>query len=88
MQAARELIAEKGSAGFTFAMPARSAGVSAAAPYGTSADREALLAECGARRVSALRAMLSTAGRRQARCPHRLQQCRQSLICLCRAEPA
>src|SRR5436190_23969370 len=33
IQAARELIKEKGPAGFTFADAARSAGVSAAAPY-------------------------------------------------------
>ena len=44
IQAARELIKEKGPAGFTFADAARSAGVSAAAPYRHFRDREALLA--------------------------------------------
>ena len=43
IQAARELIAEKGPAGFTFADAARSAGVSAAAPYHHFRDRDALL---------------------------------------------
>ena len=43
IQAARELIKEKGPAGFTFADAARSAGVSAAAPYSHFRDREAML---------------------------------------------
>ena len=45
IQAARELIREKGPAGFTFADAARSAGVSPAAPYRHFRDREALLAD-------------------------------------------
>ncbi|WP_430321264.1 helix-turn-helix domain-containing protein, partial [Salmonella enterica] len=45
IQAARELIKEKGPAGFTFADAARSAGVSPAAPYRHFRDREALLAD-------------------------------------------
>ena len=40
IQAARELIKEKGPAGFTFADAARSAGVSPAAPYRHFRDRE------------------------------------------------
>ena len=44
MQAALDLIAQKGPAGFTFAEAARSAGVSAAAPYRHFRDREELLA--------------------------------------------
>src|SRR6266850_5129963 len=49
IQAARELIKEKGPAGFTFADAARSAGVSPAAPYRHFRDREALLASIAQR---------------------------------------
>ncbi len=45
IQAALNLIAEKGPAGFTFADAARSAGVSAAAPYRHFRDRDALMAD-------------------------------------------
>lgn len=44
VQAALNLIAEKGPAGFTFADAARWAGVSPAAPYRHFRDREALMA--------------------------------------------
>jgi len=44
VQAALELIARKGPAGFTFAEAARSAGVSPAAPYRHFRDRDELLA--------------------------------------------
>ena len=44
MQAALDLIANKGPAGFTFAEAARSAGVSPAAPYRHFRDRDELLA--------------------------------------------
>src|SRR5258708_9964406 len=40
IKAARELIKEKGPAGFTFAAAARSAGVSAPAPYRPFRDRQ------------------------------------------------
>jgi AcrR family transcriptional regulator len=59
MQAARELIAEKGPAGFTFADAARSAGVSAAAPYRHFRDREALLADVAREGYQRFEAMLS-----------------------------
>jgi len=45
IQAALDLIAKKGPAGFTFADAARSAGVSAAAPYRHFPNHEALLVE-------------------------------------------
>jgi AcrR family transcriptional regulator len=45
IEAARNLIALKGPAGFTFADAARSAGVSSAAPYRHYRDRDALLAD-------------------------------------------
>jgi AcrR family transcriptional regulator len=59
IQAARELIAEKGPAGFTFADAARSAGVSAAAPYRHFSDRDALLAEVAREGFQRFEAMLS-----------------------------
>jgi AcrR family transcriptional regulator len=49
IQAALDLIAEKGPAGFTFADAARSAGVSSAAPYRHYRDRDALMADVARR---------------------------------------
>jgi len=49
IQAALDLIAKKGPAGFTFADAARSAGVSSAAPYRHFRDRDALLADVARR---------------------------------------
>ncbi|MEE9586642.1 MAG: TetR/AcrR family transcriptional regulator [Hyphomicrobiaceae bacterium] len=49
IEAARDLIGEKGPAGFTFAEAARFAGVSAAAPYRHFRDRDELIAEVAAR---------------------------------------
>src|ERR671911_2915087 len=49
LQAALDLIAEKGPSGFTFAEAARAAGVSPAAPYRHFRDRDALMAEVAAR---------------------------------------
>ena len=60
IQAARELIAEKGPAGFTFADAARSAGVSAAAPYRHFRDRDALLADVAREGFQRFEAMLAT----------------------------
>jgi AcrR family transcriptional regulator len=60
IQAARELIKEKGPAGFTFADAARSAGVSAAAPYRHFRDREALLADVAREGFLRFEAMLTT----------------------------
>jgi AcrR family transcriptional regulator len=60
IQAARELIKEKGPAGFTFADAARSAGVSAAAPYRHFKDRDALLADVAREGFARFEAMLST----------------------------
>ena len=53
LQAALELIAEKGAAGFTFADAARMAGVSPAAPYRHFRDRD----ECFLDRPARLRAV-------------------------------
>jgi AcrR family transcriptional regulator len=60
IKAARELIAEKGPAGFTFADAARSAGVSPAAPYRHFRDREALLADVAREGFGRFEAMLAT----------------------------
>jgi AcrR family transcriptional regulator len=49
IQAALELISEKGPGGLTFADAARAAGVSPAAPYRHFRDREALLADVAQR---------------------------------------
>ncbi len=59
IEAARKLIKEKGPAGFTFADAARSAGVSAAAPYRHFRDREALLADVARQGYQRFEAMLS-----------------------------
>lgn len=49
VQAALDLIAEKGPSGFTFAEAARSAGVSPAAPYRHFRDRDELLSDIAMR---------------------------------------
>jgi AcrR family transcriptional regulator len=59
IQAARELIAEKGPGGFTFADAARWAGVSAAAPYRHFRDRDALLADVAREGFQRFEAMLA-----------------------------
>jgi AcrR family transcriptional regulator len=60
IQAARDLIKEKGPAGFTFAEAARSAGVSAAAPYRHFRDRDALMADVAREGFQRFEAMLTT----------------------------
>jgi len=60
IKAARELIAEKGPAGFTFADAARSAGVSPAAPYRHFRDRDALMADVAREGFMRFEAMLTT----------------------------
>ena len=61
LQAALGLIAEKGPAGFTFADAARSAGVSAAAPYRHFRDRDDLLASIAQRGFEQFEATLTAA---------------------------
>ncbi|MET0706312.1 MAG: TetR/AcrR family transcriptional regulator [Tardiphaga sp.] len=61
LQAALGLIAEKGPAGFTFADAARSAGVSAAAPYRHFRDRDDLLASIAQRGFEQFEATLGAA---------------------------
>jgi AcrR family transcriptional regulator len=61
VRAALELIAEKGSAGFTFADAARWAGVSPAAPYRHYRDRDALIADVARRGFEAFAVALEHA---------------------------
>jgi AcrR family transcriptional regulator len=89
IQAARELIAEKGPAGFTFADAARSAGVSPAAPYRHFRDRDALLADVAREGFGRFEAMLSTgwnAGRPDAITA--FHNVGRAYLAFARAEPA
>ncbi len=61
MQAALDLIAQKGPAGFTFAEAARWAGVSPAAPYRHFRDRDELLANVAQQGFEQFEAQLSAA---------------------------
>lgn len=61
VEAARQLIAERGPAGFTLVEAARRAGVSAAAPYRHFKDRAALIAEVAARGFKEFAARLQQA---------------------------
>lgn len=61
VQAALDLIANKGPAGFTFAEAARSAGVSPAAPYRHFRDRDELLASVAQQGFELFEAQLAAA---------------------------
>lgn len=61
VQAALDLIAEKGPGGFTFAEAARSAGVSPAAPYRHFRDRDELLSSVAQQGYEQFEAVLMTA---------------------------
>ncbi len=61
LQAALNLIAQKGAAGFTFADAARMAGVSPAAPYRHFRDRDELLANVALRGFALFEAALTRA---------------------------
>jgi AcrR family transcriptional regulator len=61
IQAALNLIAQKGAAGFTFADAARMAGVSPAAPYRHFRDRDELLASIAQRGFDQFESALSSA---------------------------
>src|SRR5437868_14818279 len=61
LQAALELIAKHGPAGFTFADAARSAGVSPAAPYRHFRDRSELMADVALRGFNLLEQALERA---------------------------
>ncbi len=61
IEAALDLIADKGPAGFTFAEAARSAGVSPAAPYRHYRDRDELLVEIAVQGFGVFRDALAKA---------------------------
>jgi AcrR family transcriptional regulator len=61
LQAALDLIAQKGAAGFTFADAARMAGVSPAAPYRHFRDRDELLSSIAQRGFEQFEAALNSA---------------------------
>src|SRR5205807_3931215 len=61
VQAALDLIAQKGPGGFTFAEAARSAGVSPAAPYRHFRDRDELMASVALRGFAQFEAALARA---------------------------
>src|SRR3954451_8033387 len=61
IRAALDLIAKKGTAGFTFAEAARFAGVSPAAPYRHFRDRDELIANVALRGFVAFEAALARA---------------------------
>src|SRR3974377_613042 len=61
IRAALALIAQKGTAGFTFAEAARWAGVSPAAPYRHFSDRDELLADVARRGFEQFEAALAGA---------------------------
>jgi len=89
IDAALELIAEKGAAGFTFADAARGAGVSPAAPYRHFRDRDALMADVARRGFEVLAEDLEQASTAGDPDPiRRLEQIGQAYIEFARKEPA
>ncbi len=89
IQAALDLIAEKGPGGFSFAEAARAAGVSPAAPYRHFRDRDALLADVAARGFAAFAVALSKAwdgGRPSPRAA--FDRVGRAYLAFARAEPA
>jgi AcrR family transcriptional regulator len=89
VDAALDLIADKGPAGFTFAEAARQAGVSPAAPYRHFRDRDALMADVARRGFERFEQQLGSAwdeGRPNVRAAfHRLGQ---AYLAFARNEPA
>lgn len=70
IEAALNLIAQKGPAGFTFAEAARAAGVSPAAPYRHYRDRDALMADIAKRGFDSFADKLAAAWRDGKPDPH------------------
>jgi AcrR family transcriptional regulator len=89
IDAALELISEKGPGGFTFAEAARGAGVSPAAPYRHFRDREALMADVAKRGFEFLAEDLKHASEAGEPKPiRRLERIGQAYIEFARKEPA
>lgn len=89
IQAALELIGEKGPAGFTFADAARLAGVSPAAPYRHFRDRDMLMADVAHRGFEQFEAALTAAWNNGAPDPLRaLNRLGKAYLAFARSEPA
>jgi len=89
VEAALELIAERGPAGFTFADAARAAGVSPAAPYRHFSDRDALMAEIARRGFERFEAALAGAWNEGRPDPYSaLRNLGQAYLAFARTEPA
>jgi AcrR family transcriptional regulator len=89
MRAALDLIAEKGPAGFTFAEAARSAGVSAAAPYRHFRDRDELLASLAVQGFERFETALTQAWDRGRPDPFAaFERLGKAYLAFARAEPA
>jgi AcrR family transcriptional regulator len=89
VKAARDLIMEKGAAGFSFAEAARAAGVSPAAPYRHFRDRDALVAEVARRGFELFTGALAKAwneGRPSARAA--FDRVGEAYLAFARKEPA
>lgn len=89
LQAALDLIAERGPTGFTFAEVARAVGVSPAAPYRHFRDRNALLAEMALRGFQQFEAELVAAWDEGRPEPLRaLINCGRAYLAFARQQPA
>jgi AcrR family transcriptional regulator len=89
IDAALDLISEKGPGGFTFADAARGAGVSPAAPYRHFRDRDALMADVSKRGFELLAEDLTRASEAGDTNPvRRLERIGQAYIEFARKEPA
>ncbi len=89
IEAALELIAAKGAAGFTFAEAARSAGVSPGAPYRHFRDRDALIADVARRGFQQFAEDLARAWKNGEPDPHTaLQNLGRAYLAFARDEPA
>ncbi len=89
IQAALQLITQRGLGGFAFAELARAAGVSPAAPYRHFRDRNALLAELARRGFEQLEAALEQAWNQGRPDPAvAIERCGRAHLAFARAEPA
>ena len=89
VQAALDLIGDKGVAGFTFAEAARWAGVSPAAPYRHFRDRDALLVDVATRGFERLAEALKRGWDQGRPEPYRaFENCTRAYLAFARTEPA
>ena len=89
VEAALQLIAERGPGGFAFVELARAAGVSAAAPYRHFRDRNALMAEVARRGYDRLAADLERGWNQGRPDPvAAIEACGQAYLAFARREPA